>query len=355
MSEGRKGGVFYTATSIVRLIVEIIEPYHGKVFDPAGGSGGMFVQSAKFVERHNGSGIQRISVYGTEKEPATIKLCKMNLAVHGLAGDIREANTYYEDPHKSFGKFDFVMTNPPFNVSGVDKERLEKDPRFALGLPNTDNANYLWIQVFYHSLNDQGRAGFVMANSAADARATELEIRKKLIQSGDVDVIVSIGSNFFYTVTLPCTLWFFDRGKSQTDRKDEVLFLDARNIYRQLDRAHRDFTPEQIEFLANIVRLYRGDEIETEAGSEDLLMEYGIDGEYIDIPGLCKVASIEEIEDQGWSLNPGRYVGVAERAADDFDFKERLQELNEELEILNFEASKLEDQVSENVSYLIGA
>jgi type I restriction enzyme M protein len=207
MAEGRKGGVFYTPTSIVRLIVEIIEPYKGKIFDPACGSGGMFVQSAKFVERHNGTGTDRVSIYGTEKEAATIKLAKMNLAVHGLAGDIKEANTYYEDPHKSLGKFDFVMANPPFNVSGVDKERLEKDPRFALGTPNTDNANYLWIQIFYHSLNEKGRAGFVMANSAADARATELEIRKKLIKAGAVDEIVSIGTNFFYTVTLPGPLF----------------------------------------------------------------------------------------------------------------------------------------------------
>ena len=353
MSEGRKGGVFYTPTALVRLIVEIIEPYHGKIFDPACGSGGMFVQSAKFVERHNGTGSHRVSVYGTEKEGATIKLSKMNLAVHGLAGDIRQANTYYEDPHKCFGKFDFVMSNPPFNVSGVDKERLEKDERFKLGLPNADNANYLWIQIFYHSMNDKGRAGFVMANSAADARATEMEVRKKLIQSGDVDVIVSIGPNFFYTVTLPCTLWFFDRGKADTNRKNKVLFLDARKIYRQVDRAHRDFNPPQIEFLANIVRLYRSEDCETEAGSGDLMGEYELVDEYIDIPGLCKVASIVEIEEQGWSLNPGRYVGVAEGAGDDFNFKERLQELNEELELLNAEANKLEDQISENLNVLL--
>lgn len=354
MAEGRKGGVFYTPISIVKLIVEIIEPYHGKVYDPACGSGGMFVQSAKFVERHNGSGTQRVSVYGIEKESATIKLCKMNLAVHGLSGDIREANTYYEDPHKSYGKFDFVMANPPFNVSGVDKERLEKDPRFSLGLPNTDNANYLWIQVFYHSLNDKGRAGFVMANSAADARATELEIRKKLIQACAVDVIVSIGPNFFYTVTLPCTLWFFDRGKIHTDRKDKVLFLDARNIFQQVDRAHREFTPAQVEFLANIVRLYRGENVETDAGSKKLMDESGIRDEYLDVPGLCKVTTIEEIEAQGWSLNPGRYVGVAEGAADDFDFKERLQELNEELEKLNAEGAMLEEKIGEKFLRLMG-
>lgn len=213
MKEGQKGGVFYTPESIVKLIVEIIAPYHGRVFDPACGSGGMFVHSAAFVERHQKKASEEISVYGTEKASDTVKLAKMNLAVHGLSGDILEANTYYEDPHDALGRFDFVMANPPFNVSGVDKERLKGDRRFPLGLPNTDNANYLWIQLFHAALNDQGRAGFVMANSAADARGTELDIRKKLIRSGAVDVIVSVGSNFFYTVTLPCTLWFFDKGK----------------------------------------------------------------------------------------------------------------------------------------------
>ncbi len=353
MAEGRKGGVFYTPTSIVRLIVEIIEPYDGKIFDPACGSGGMFVQSAKFIERHNGSGHHVVSVYGTEKEPSTIKLSKMNLAVHGLSGDIRESNTYYEDPHKCFGKFDYVMANPPFNVSGVDKERLESDPRFKLGLPSTDNANYLWIQIFYHSLSDKGRAGFVMANSAADARATELEIRKKLIQEQAVDVIVSVGPNFFYTVTLPCTLWFLDHGKKNTERQDKVLFLDARHLYHQIDRAHRDWTDDQIEFLANIVRLYRGEKVETTFGSDALMKEYGITDNYIDIAGLCKIATIDEIEEQGWSLNPGRYVGVAEGEADEFDFKERLQELNEEFEMLNAEASELEGHIAVNVNNIL--
>ena len=211
MKEGQKGGVFYTPTSIVKLIVEIIEPFHGRIFDPACGSGGMFVQSAAFVENHQKRAVDELTIFGTEKASDTVKLAKMNLAVHGLSGDIREANTYYEDPHKSLGRFDFVMANPPFNVSGVDKDRLKDDKRFPFGLPTTDNANYLWIQEFYSALNDKGRAGFVMANSAADARGTELEIRKKLIETGAVDVIVAIGPNFFYTVTLPCTLWFFDR------------------------------------------------------------------------------------------------------------------------------------------------
>jgi type I restriction enzyme M protein len=318
----------------------------------------MFVQSAAFVEHHKKRPEQEISVYGQEKVKETIRLAKMNLAVHGLSGDIKEGNTYYEDLHKSVnggrsGKFDFVMANPPFNASGVDKEKIKDDPRFKLGMPSTDNANYIWIQIFYSALNDKGRSGFVMANSAADARGAELEIRKKLIQSGHVDVMVSIGSNFFYTVTLPCTLWFFDKGKPK-EKLDKILFLDARNIYNQVDRAHRDFLPEHIEFLSNIVRLYRGEDIETDKGSQELMNKYfsNVDG-YVDIPGLCKLVTIKEIEEQGWSLNPGRYVGVTAREDDGFDFKTRLEELNEELEVLNAEARVLEGQIAENVGKLL--
>jgi type I restriction enzyme M protein len=365
MSEGQKGGEFFTPTAMVKLIVEIIEPFHGRIFDPACGSGGMFVQSARFVQNHKKNPNAEISVYGQEKVGETVRLCKMNLAVHGLSGDIREGNAYYEDIHKSAGQFDFVMANPPFNVDKVDKERIKDDPRFPFGMPKPDNANYLWIQLFYSALNKKGRAGFVMANSASDARGSELEIRKKLIEAHAVDVMVAIGSNFFYTVTLPCTLWFLDRGKpsprpSPSGRgvrgTDTVLFIDARHIYRQVDRAHRDFTPEQIEFLANIVRLYRGEEIETSNPArrdKALLKEHFPKGKYTDVPGLCKVATLAEIEAQGWSLNPGRYVGVAEKAADDFDFKERLEELNEELETLNVEARELEERIGENVAKLL--
>lgn len=276
----------------------------------------------------------------------------MNLAVHGLTGDIRQANTYYEDAQKSVGKFDFVMANPPFNVDKVDKERLKNDPRYPFGLPKADNANYLWIEVFYSALNESGRSGFVMANSAGDARGSELEIRRQLLQANAVDVMVSVGPNFFYTVTLPCTLWFFDRGKKSTKRTDKVLFIDSRHIFRQIDRAHRDWTPEQIEFISNIVRLYRGEAVETDAGSRELMKESFPKGKYADVPGLCKVATLAEIEVQGWSLNPGRYVGVAERAADDFEFAERLEELNEELETLNAEARELEERIAENVQSL---
>ena len=360
LREGQKGGVFYTPESIVKLIVEIIEPYHGRIFDPACGSGGMFVHSAEFVERHHKTAMDEISIFGTEKDQTTVNLNKMNLAVHGLSGDVRVSNTYYEDPFLSVyadgqGYFDFVMANPPFNVSGVDKERLEGDPRFPLGMPKADNANYLWIQLFYAALTATGRAGFVMHNSASDAGGSERIIRQKLIESGVVDVIVSVGSKFFYTVPQPCTLWFFDRAKSVTERGDKVLFIDARHIYNQIDRAHRDWLPEQIEFLANIVRLYRGEDIELDRGSGVLLANKGLDNGYADVPGLCKMATREEIEAQGWSLNPGRYVGAAARDVEDIDLAERLEELAEELELLNSEARELETAISENVSVIMEA
>ena len=359
MKEGQKGGVFYTPESIVRLIVEIMEPYHGRILDPACGSGGMFVMSADFVERHGQTASRDISIYGVEKDRVTVNLNKMNLAVHGLSGDVREANTYATDLRQLFprvfdaGGFDFVMANPPFNVSGVRKEDLEGDWRFPFGIPKPDNANYLWIQMFHAALNDQGRAGFVMANSAGDARGSEQLIRQKLIEDGSTDVIVSVGPNMFYTVTLPCTLWFFDKGKRGTEREDTVLFLDARSLYRQIDRAHRDFLPEQIEFLSNIVRLYRGEVVATEAGSTELLAEHGLTEGYVDVPGLCKVATRTEIEAQGWSLNPGRYVGAAARAEEDVDFVVRFEELNEELVQLNAEAAALEEQIAENTALVL--
>lgn len=353
-SEGSKGGEFFTPTALVKLIVEIIEPFRGWILDPACGSGGMFVQSARFIQNHEKDPESEITIYGQEKTGDTVRLCKMNLAVHGLEGDIRESNTYYEDSHDCVGKFDFVMANPPFNVDNVDKERLKDDKRFPLGLPKAGNANYLWIQIFYSALNAKGRSGFVMANSAADARSSELEIRKKLIEDKAVDVIVSIGSNFFYTVTLPCTLWFLDKGKKNTDRANKVLFLDARNVFTQVDRSHREFTEQQIEYLANIVRLYRGEKTENNCDSSELMADT-FRGGYQDIPGLCKVATLKEIEAQGWSLNPGRYVGVANGEPDDFDFKERLEEMNEELEKLNVEARELEQCIAQNLSKIIGA
>src|ERR1019366_9097693 len=226
IAEGAKGGEYFTPTSIVRLIVEIIEPSNGKILDPACGPGGMFVQSARFVDEHRNGKPGRLSIYGQERVDETLRLCKMNLAVHGLEGQISQSNTYYEDPFKATGEFDYVMANPPFNVNKVDKAKLEGDNRFPFGLPRADNANYIWIQAFYSALNREGRAGFVMANSTADASGSELEIRKKLINDKAVDVIVAVGSNFFYTVALPVTLWFLDRGKRDSDRQDKILFVD---------------------------------------------------------------------------------------------------------------------------------
>ena len=352
----QKGGEYFTPYSVVRLIVAITEPYHGRILDPCCGSGGMFVQSANFVAAHEKEPSAEISIYGIEKVNETLRLARMNLAVHGLFANLKEANAYYESLDEQVGKFDFVMANPPFNQNAVDKERLKDDKkRFPFGMPSVDNANYLWIQLFWSALNAKGRAGFVMANSASDARGSELEIRKHLVLSGTVDAVVALSSNFFYTVTLPVTLWFFDKGKTKTPRKDQVLFIDARNIFRQVDRAHREFTREQEEYLANIVRLHRGEASEDRMGGGKLLKEYFKKNKYTNVAGLCKVASIKEIEAAGWSLNPGRYVGVAERAADDFDFKVRLEELNEELESLNVEARELETRIAENVAEILEA
>jgi type I restriction enzyme M protein len=355
-NEGRRGGEFFTPQSIVRLIVDVIEPLHGKVYDPACGSGGMFVHSARFVANHSGSPARDLSVYGQEQKEGTVPLGRMNLALHGLSGDIRLANSYYDDLHDAVGSFDFVMANPPFNVNGIDKPKLEGDTRrFPFGLPRPDNGNYIWIQLFRSALNETGRAGFVMANSASDARASEAEIRRRLIEDRSVDAMIAIGSNFFYTVTLPVTLWFLDRGKRGTPREDTVLFLDARHTYRQIDRAHRDFLPEQIELLANTVRLYRGEEPEVVAGSEALMFGHFPEGAYADVPGFCKVVTLAEIESHGWSLNPGRYVGVSASDEDDGEFQTRLAELYKEFTMLSDKAELLRQRVDVAVQRILGA
>ena len=366
MSEGQGGGEFYTPASIVQLLTQVIEPFHGRILDPACGSGGMFVQSARFVAEHHKNPAAELSICGVEKTDETGRLARLNLAVHGLEGDIKHGgniNSYYDDPHSATGKFDFVLANPPFNVNAVDKERLKDmvgdGRRFPFGLPRTDNANYLWIQLFYSALNDKGRAGFVMANSASDARSSEQDLRQRLIEAKAVDVMVAVGPNMFYTVTLPCTLWFLDRGKAKSKRADTVLFIDARHIYRQVDRAHRDWTPAQIGFIANLVRLYRGEATDLTVGGEEteakLKEVFGKKLKYADVPGLCKAATLAEIEAQGWSLNPGRYVGVApgEEVSDE-DFKTQLAALNEELETLNAQARTLEQTIAANVAGILG-
>lgn len=348
-SEGAKGGEFFTPQSIVKLLVEIIEPYHGKIFDPACGSGGMFVQSANFVKSHSNGKSQvmnEVALYGQEKGSSNIRTAKMNLAIHGLSGKIAEVNSFYEDAFQSMGKFDFVLANPPFNVKGKDKNgqividpaRLQGDPRYYLGLPLTgkkeiSNANYLWMQMFASALNPEGRAGFVMSNASGDAGNAEKEIRKKMIDAGLVDVIVSVGTNMFLNATLSCTLWFFDKRKAGTDRQNKILFINAQDIFTEIDRAHSEWTDEQIQEIAVIVRRYRG-----EAGEE----------KYKDIKGRCKMATLDNIRTNDYSLNPGRYVEIIEKEMSDVDFDARMKELMSEFTSLTNEAHGLENKIAED-------
>ncbi len=259
------GGEFLTPVSLVQMIVYVIEPNHGKMLDPAIGTAGMFVQSSHFMELSNQNPTEQATFYGLEKNPITIRLAKMNLAVHGLEGNIQKAITYYEDPHEMIGKADFVMANPPFNVDEVDAEKIKNDPRLPFGLPGVNkkgavsNGNYLWISYFYSYMNEHGRAGFVMSSQASSAGGGEAKVRQKLIETGHVDMMMSIRSNFFYTRTVPCELWFLNRNKPENMR-NKVLMIDARNIYRKVTRKIYDFSPEQRKNLTSIVWLYRGQE-----------------------------------------------------------------------------------------------
>jgi len=299
LADGSGGGEFFTPTSIVKLIVEILEPYQGKIYDPACGSGGMFVQSLEFIKRHLENGkrakaSREISIYGQEKTDQTVRIAKMNLAIHGLSGNIRQGNTYTEDLHRSIGKFDFTMANPPFNVSDVDMERIKDDPRFSYGIPKSDNANYLWIQIFLNALNQHGRAGFVMHNSAADS---DLEIRKKIIEDNVVDVIITTTSNLFYNVSLPCSLWFLDKDRTRQGRQ-KVLFIDASSFYSAIDTAHREITDAQILELAELVSKFRKNP----------------DG-FTNIPGICAAASTDSLRENKFSLNPKVYIEYKRRAS----------------------------------------
>lgn len=265
MTGAQEGGEFFTPISLVQLIVNIIEPQKGIVFDPACGSAGMFVQTGHFIELHGENANEKVTFYGQEKAELNSKLAKMNLAVHGLEGKILEGNTFYEDKHELIGKCDYVMANPPFNVDGVDSEKIKGDHRLPFGIPGVNkktkavsNGNYLWIQYFHQYLNEKGRAGFVMASSASDAGHSEKDVREKLVKTGDVDVMVNIAKNFFYTRSLPCDIWFFDKNKSQ-DRKDKILMLDARNTFRKVNRTINDFSEEQLKNLTAIIWLYRGE------------------------------------------------------------------------------------------------
>ena len=358
------------------------------LIDPACGSGGMFVQTAHYAQEHkvkNGGTPLNLRVYGVERTGETVKLAKMNLFLNNIRGEVTEANSYYADPYDSFGNFDYVLANPPFNVDNVELDLVKDQKRFnTYGVPQTKgkkpkvpNGNYLWINQFATALNETGKASLVMANSASDAGHSEKEIRKALIEDGIVSQMVALPSNMFSTVTLPATLWFFDKQKK---KKDEILFIDARNIFTQVDRSLREFSDEQIKNLAIINRLYEEDsesfyslikeyEISRDnADSEedkkyfqkqiDWLLERFPDGKYQDVIGLCKVAQLDGedgIIDQDYSLNPGRYVGVVIEddgmTAD--QFKESLTGLNEEFKQLNEEAKELEVQIEKNLDSLV--
>ena len=406
LAEGKDGGTFYTPASVVQYMVEVIKPEAGsekKFLDPACGSGGMFVQTARYMHSHNSSNddLMKFRCYGVEKEPDTVKLAKMNLLLNNVRGEVIEANSFYSDPYDAVGNFDYVMANPPFNVDEVVYERVKDDERFnRYGIPknktksakkNSDkketvpNANYLWINYFATALNEHGRAGLVMANSASDAGKSELEIRKALIESGVIKQMVTLPSNMFSSVTLPATLWFFDKEKASTDKKDEILFVDARNVFTQVDRAHRKFSDEQIKNLGIITRLYEGDteafdnliaeykQAIDEAPAEtddkdkktkayyqeqiDWLMENFPNGEYQDVIGLCKVAKLEGedgIISQDYSLNAGRYVGVVieDDGMTEDEFKNTILSLNAELIELNAEAQELEQKIALNLTRL---
>ena len=387
LSEGQGGGVFYTPASVVQYMVEVLQPVTGdkKFLDPACGSGGMFVQAARYMHRHNATKDEMMSFrcYGVEKDPDTAKLAKMNLLLNNVRGEIVEANSFYADPYNASGQFDYVMANPPFNVDEVVVDKVADDPRFSTyGIPRNKtkagkkasdkketvpNANYLWIGLFATSLNEHGKAALVMANSASDAGGSELEIRKKMIEDGIISQMVTLPSNMFSTVTLPATLWFFNKERK---RKDEILFIDARNIFTQVDRAHRKFNEEQIKNLGIISRLYEGDSdafwalVEEYKQAEkqeqvDWLLERWPEGKYRDVIGLCKVAKLEGedgIIDQDYSLNAGRYVGVVieDDGMTEEEFADKMKELHTEFSKLNEEALKLQVEIEKNIKELFG-
>ena len=409
-------GVFFTPKSLVKMLVNVLEPKQGVMLDPACGSGGMFVQTGDFVNAAGMNANTNMTFFGQEKVEYNAQLCLMNMAVHGLNGKIvsgDEANSFYHDAHNLAGKCDYVMANPPFNVDKVKAESASAAGRLPFGLPGVNaktkeigNANYLWISYFYAYLNDHGRAGFVMASSATDSANKDRDIREKLVNTGDVDVMVSVGNNFFYTLSLPCSLWFFDRNKN-ADIRDKVLFIDARNYFTVVDRTLNEWTEWQLRNLQAIVHLYRGEKdkyqnliadydkvlngktvaslenalqkqkaeakqliadaprkdkkrieaeqnaliadieetLETARQHEWLVSKFGEDGQYQDVLGLCKIATIQEIAEKNYSLTPGAYVGVAEQEDDGVDFHERMNEIHAELAHLNQEANVLMDEI----------
>lgn len=417
-------GVFFTPKSLVKMIVNILEPKSGVLLDPACGSGGMFVQTGDFVNEAGLQANSSMTFYGQEKVEYNAQLCLMNMAVHGLTGVIKsgdEANSFYHDAHNLEGCCNYVMANPPFNVDKVKSESAQSAGRLPFGIPGVNaktkeigNGNYLWISYFYAYLNETGRAGFVMASSATDSQGKDKDIRESLVRTGHVDAMISVGNNFFYTKSLPCSLWFFDKAKNE-NIKDKVLFIDARNYYTVVDRTLNEWSEWQLKNMNAIVWLYRGEvdkyvallnEYKAVLGSDEpfseqvhelsesakalrqeakkaveaadkrdkkktqseydekiaeimdqltvakeanwLCEKFG-EGTYADVLGLCKVATISEIEEKGWSLTPGAYVGVAPVEDDGVDFEERMAEIHRELLSLQAESNELMDTISQNM------
>ncbi|OAQ20797.1 type I restriction-modification system subunit M [Thermosulfurimonas dismutans] len=352
-AEGRKGGEFYTPASVVKLLVEMLEPFEGRVYDPCCGSGGMFVQSVRFVEAHatgNGNGGRaraRISIYGQELNYTTWRLCKMNLAIRGIEGKIEQGDTFLNDRFPDL-KADYILANPPFNMKNWGAEQLRHDKRWKYGLPPARNANFAWLQHMIHHLSPVGYAGVVLANgSLSSNQSNEGEIRKNIVEADLVDCIVALPDKLFYTTQIPACLWFLARDKSGRppagqkkrlrDRRGEVLFIDARRMGRMVDRVHRELTDEEIQEIAQTYHAWRGEE-----GA----------GEYKDVPGFCKNVSLEEIRKHDYVLTPGRYVGISQQEEDDEPFEEKLKRLVAELETQFAESTKLEEAIKRNLREL---
>ncbi|MEK6969765.1 MAG: class I SAM-dependent DNA methyltransferase [Nanoarchaeota archaeon] len=334
-AEGKKGGQFYTPRSIVKLLTEMLEPYKGRIFDPCCGSGGMFVQSEKFVEAHGGK-IKDISVYGQESNQTTWKLCKMNMAIRGIDSNIKWGDAFHDDQHKDL-KADFILANPPFNDSDWNGELLAEDVRWKFGVPPKNNANFAWVQHFIHHLNPTGVAGFVLANGSMSSNTSnEGEIRKNIVTSDMVDCMVALPSQLFYNTMIPACLWFVTRDKKDhafKDRRGQILFIDARNMGVMIDRRHRELTDEDIKKIATTYHSWRG---ENKVKYEDEL-------------GFCKSASLSEVEKNNFILTPGRYVGIQEEAEDDEAFEEKMKRLTAELSEQLKEGKKLDEEIKKNL------
>ncbi|MCD2478782.1 MULTISPECIES: class I SAM-dependent DNA methyltransferase [Staphylococcaceae] len=339
-AEGKNAGEFYTPASIVKLLVEMIEPYQGRIYDPCCGSGGMFVQSEHFIERHQGR-IDDIAVYGQESNPTTWKLAKMNLAIRGIDSDLggHHADTFHNDLHKDL-KADFILANPPFNASDWGQEKLLDDYRWKFGVPPKGNANYAWIEHMISKLAPSGTAGFVLANgSMSTSGKDELEIRKNLIEQDLVECIVTLPGQLFYSTQIPVCLWFVTKNKAKNgknERRGEVLFIDARNIGSMVSRTLKEFSDDEIKDIANVYHSWRGTN----------------DNQYEDKAGFCKVAKTEEIKDNEYILTPGRYVGLAEVEEDSEPFEQKMERITADLSEQFAKSKELEDQIRKSLEGL---